>query len=84
MVQAGVDLRLMAVQAKGQKDGFFMAFVPAHLNDEQVQAALDEAGVEPQQLMEIGEWTTTSQHVMLAFVPYSPIQLAKLLEPSRS
>lgn len=84
MMALGTDPKLLAIQAKDRRGGFFMAFVPAHLDDEQIAAAFAEVGIEPEQTMEVGDWKTTSQHVMLAFVPFPPIQVVELLEPSRS
>jgi len=75
-------IRLMAIQAVNEKSGFYLAWVPADLDDDQIAAALAELGIEPEQGMEIGDWKTSSQNVAVAFVPFPPP--VQLLEPSRS
>ncbi len=54
------------------------------IDEEQIAAALAEMGIEAEQTLEIGGWKTTSQNVAVSFVPFPPIQVAELLEPSRS
>ena len=61
-----------------------VAFIPSDLGDEQVQAALAELEIASQRAMEIGGWKTSSQNVAIAFIPFPPLQVAELLEPSRS
>ncbi len=39
------------------------------LEDEQVAAPFAEAGVEPEQMIAVGGWKKTSQHVAIAFIP---------------
>ncbi len=77
-------IRLVAIQAKGESGGFYLAFVPQGLDDDQIAAALAEMGIEPEQTLEIGGWRKTSQNVAISFVPFPPLQVAELLEPSRS
>jgi hypothetical protein len=81
-----MNLKLLAIQAKDRKDGFFMAFVPSEffLDENQIAAALAELGIEPEQTLEIGGWKTTSHNVAVAFVPFPPPEIAELLEPSES
>jgi len=75
-------IRLLAIQSKNEKSGFHLAWVPAELNDDQIAAALAELEIEPEQGIEIGDWKTSSQNVMTAFIPFpSPFQGA---EPTRS
>jgi hypothetical protein len=76
MVQAGADLRLMAIRAKG-KGGFCMAFVPARLDEEQIRATLAEVGIASEQALEIGGWRTTAQNVAVAVAPFPPPQVAR-------
>lgn len=75
-------IRLLAIQSKDEKGGFYLAWVPADLDEEQLQAAFNELGIEAEQAIEIGDWRTSSQNVAVAFVPFPPT--ARTLEPSRS
>jgi hypothetical protein len=77
-------IRLLAIKAASQDSGFYIAFVPADLDDSQMQAAYVEIGIEPEQSLTVDGWQTTSQHVAFAFVPFPPRQLAELLTPSQS
>ena len=75
-------IRLLAIQAKNERSGFYLAWVPAELTDDQVVAAFNELGIEAERAMEVGDWKTTTQHVMLAYISFPPP--VRLLEPSRS
>ncbi len=55
------------VHARG--GGFHVALVPAVLNDEQIEAALNELGVEAAAVLELGDWRTSFDSVAVAFVP---------------
>jgi hypothetical protein len=78
-------IRLLAIQAKNERSGFYLAWVPAHLNDDEVVTAFNELGIEAERAMEISDWRTSSRNVMTAFVPFPPPVIGtKLLEPSRS
>jgi len=78
-------IRLMAIQAVNEKSGFYIAFIPSDLDDDQIAAALAELEIEPEQGIEIGDWKTSSQNVAVAFVPFpSPFPGTESLEPSRS
>jgi len=65
-------IKLLAIQARDKRDGFFVAFVPDGLTDDQIAAAFAELEIEPEQGVEIGDWKTSSQNVMTAFVPFPP------------
>jgi hypothetical protein len=75
-------IRLLAIQAKNERGGFHLAWVPSDLDDDQLQAAFSELGIEAEQAMEVGDWRTSSQNVMTAFVPFPPPTIG--IEPSLS
>ena len=50
--------------------GFFIALVPAHLRDEQVEAALRELGIEAEAMFELGGWRRAKCSVAVAHVPF--------------
>lgn len=84
-MEGETPIKLLAIQAANQKSGFYVAFIPSDLDDEQIAAALAEAGIEPEQAMEISGWQTSSSNVSVAFVPFPPSTLGtELLEPSQS
>jgi hypothetical protein len=62
-------LRMMVVHDKF-KSGFFVAMVPAELSPEKVEAALQELGIDGDEVLELGGWRTSSQHVAVAHVPF--------------
>jgi len=76
------SIRLLAIQAKNERSGFHLAWVPAHLNDDQVVAELAELGITAERAMEVGDWKTSSLNVTVAYIPFPPP--VQLLEPSRS
>jgi hypothetical protein len=76
------EIKLLAIQAKNEKGGFYLAWVPAELDDDQVVTAFNELGIEAERAMEIGDWQTSSLNVTIAYVPFPPP--VRLLEPSRS
>ncbi len=61
-------LRMMIVYA-GSESGFHLALVPAVLSLEQVESALNELGIEAEQLFELSDWRTSSDDVAVAKVP---------------
>jgi hypothetical protein len=75
-------IKLFAIQSKNEKSGFYLAWVPSELDENQLQSAFNELGIEPEQTMEVGGWRTSSENVAVAFVPFPPH--VHLLEPSRS
>lgn len=78
-------IKLLAIQAKNDTDGFYVTFIPDELDEDQVAAAFAELGIEVERSMEIDEWQTSSSNLTVAFVPFPPPVIgAKLLEPSRS
>ena len=60
-------LRMLVVHARG--GGFYIALVPAVLNDEQVEAALNELKVEAAAVLELSDWKTAACGLTVAFVP---------------
>jgi hypothetical protein len=71
-MEEGLPTTLWAIRAKQEPTGFYLAFVPADLEPAQVDAAFQEVNIEREKVMEIVEWTTTSQNVAVAFIPYPP------------
>jgi len=61
-------LRMLVVHAKFG-GGFFIALVPADLSEEQLDAALNELGVEAAAVLELGDWKTAADNVAVAYVP---------------
>jgi hypothetical protein len=75
-------IKLLAIQPRNEKSGFYLAWVPSDLDENQLQAAFNEWGIEPEQAMEVSGWRTSSQNVSAAFVPFPPPTFG--VEPSRS
>jgi hypothetical protein len=63
-------IKLLAVQARDENGGFYLAFVPQELADAQMRAAFAEVNIEPLATLEVGGWQTTSQNVMVVFIPF--------------
>ena len=61
-------LRMLVVHARFG-GGFFVALVPADLRDEQVEAALQEVGIEAAAVLELSDWKTSWDNVAVAYVP---------------
>jgi hypothetical protein len=81
----GTAITFIAIQAKNTHTGIYIGFIPNELDDGQLQAAYAEAGIEPEHIIVIDDWKTTSQNMAVAFVPLLPQSLrAALLEPSTS
>lgn len=62
------ELRMMVVHVRAQ-GGFFVAMVPAHLNQEQIEAALEEIGITADAVLELSGWMTAKCSVAVAHVP---------------
>ena len=50
--------------------GFFVAMIPAELSQEQIEAALQELGIEAEAVLELGGWKTSRSNVAVARVPF--------------
>ena len=61
-------LRMVVVHARFQ-DGFFIALVPAELSQEQIEAALQEFGIEAEAVLELSGWKTSECGLAVARVP---------------
>jgi hypothetical protein len=61
------QLRMLVVHAR--QGGFHVALVPSDLGDEQVEAALQELGIEGTAVLELSDWRTAECGVALAFIP---------------
>jgi hypothetical protein len=59
----------MLVVHTGDKDGFYLALVPAVITEERLEAALNELGVDARAIYELGGWRQTDDDVAVAFVP---------------
>lgn len=64
------ELKMFVLHAKYQYGRFYLALVPADLDNAEIQAAFDEVGIDVDQMAEIREWRTTSQNVAVAYVPF--------------
>ena len=60
----------MAVVHDQSSDGFYVAMIPAHLSQEEVNAALRQLGVEADAVLELGGWRTANCGVAVARVPF--------------
>ena len=49
--------------------GFFVALVPVELLPEQIEAALNELGVDAAAVLELSDWRTSVDNVAVAYVP---------------
>ncbi len=56
------------VHARGG-GGFFVTLVPADLFPEQIEAALNELGVEAAAVLELSDWKTSADNVTVARAP---------------
>ena len=78
-------ITLVAFKAKKEQGGFYIGFVPEELDEAQLRAACAELGIEPEQMLPLGDWRTSTQKVALAFVPFPQNSLwAAIQEPSLS
>ena len=78
-------ITLVAIKAKNEQGGFFVGFVPEEVDEVQLQAACAELGIEPEQVLPLGDWRTSTQNVALAFVPFPQHSLwSAIQEPSLS
>lgn len=78
-------ITLVAIKAKNEHGGFYVGFVPDELDEPQVQAAFAELGIEPEQMLPLGDWRTSTQNVAVAFVPFPQSSLWRAIqEPSLS
>ena len=55
-------LRMMIVY-ESSEGGFYLALVPAALSLEHVQSALNELGIDAEQVFELTDWRTSSDDV---------------------
>ena len=62
-------LRMMVVHARFG-GGFYLAMIPAELSPEEVEAALNELGVDGDAMLELGGWKTSESNVAVARVPF--------------
>ena len=78
-------IMLVAIKAKNENGGFYVGFVPEELDDAELRVACAELGIEPEQMLPLGDWRTSTQNVAVAFVPFpqSPLWTA-IQEPSLS
>jgi hypothetical protein len=84
-VEPEARITLVAIKAKSQHGGFFVGFVPEELDEPQWQAACAELGIEPEQMLALADWRTSTQNVALAFVPFPQNSFwAAIQEPSLS
>lgn len=65
-----VTLTLLVIQERHRHDGFHIAFVPHALDARQIDAALQEVGIDPERVYEVGDWKTTSEGLAVAFLPF--------------
>jgi hypothetical protein len=60
-------VRMLVVHARC--GGFYIALVPAALSPEQLDAALNEFGIEGAAVLELSDWRTSGCRVTVAYVP---------------
>jgi len=60
---------VLAIQASDRNGGVYVAVIPSHLDAQDINDALQEAGVEPQRVCEIQKWKKTSNGVRVGFLP---------------
>jgi hypothetical protein len=60
---------VLMIQARHRKNGFYVALIPEDLDAEQVAAAFQEAGINPQRVCEIDNFRETSNGVRVGFLP---------------
>jgi hypothetical protein len=54
----------------GFRGGFHVALVPADLRPGQVEVAFREPGSGAEEMLDVGDWRTTSDNVAVAHVPF--------------
>ncbi len=64
-------LKMLVIHDRFQ-GGFHLALVPAELSSIEVEAALDELGVDGDSMLELGDWRTAKCGVTVAHVPLPP------------
>ena len=78
-------ITLVAIKAKNEQGGFFVGFIPEELDEAQLQGACAELGIEPEQMLPLDDWRTSTQNVAMAFVPFPQASLwAAIQEPGLS
>jgi len=65
----GAMLTLLVIQEQHRHDGFHIAFVPHALDAQQIADSLQELGIVPELVFEVGGWRATSEGFAVAFVP---------------
>lgn len=66
------QLRMLVVHVRSG-DNFFVALVPAELPPEQVEAALQEFGIEAEAVLELGGWQTATCGLAVTHVPFPAV-----------
>ena len=60
----------MTVVHDHASDGFYVAMIPSHLSQEEVDLVLRQLGVEAEAVLELGGWKTAKCGVAVARVPF--------------
>jgi hypothetical protein len=64
------QLKMFVVHAKYQHGGFYLALVPACLDAAEIDAALQELGIDADKVCELSHWRTTSENVAVAYISF--------------
>jgi hypothetical protein len=71
MIQS--PLKMFVIHAKYQHGGFYLALVPASLDETEMESAFQELDIDPDNVCEISDWRTTSQNVAAAYLPFPAV-----------
>ena len=64
------SLSMLVIEARGRKDGFFLALVPNDLSTDQVKEGFAEIGIEPREVFEVDGWEKAEVGLAAAFLPF--------------
>lgn len=60
---------VLVIRAKHCNGNLFLAMIPSNLDPQDINDALEEAGIEPKRVCEIEKWKKTSNGVRVGFLP---------------
>ena len=84
-METEASVMLVAIRAKNESGGFFIAFVPAELDAAQICRACNELAIEAEEMLPLANWRTSTQNVAVSFVPFpQPSLWTAIQEPSLS
>jgi len=68
-IHDGTTNTVLVIQPKHFNGNLFVAMIPDDLDAQDINDALQEAGIEPERVCEIQKWKKTSKGVRVGFLP---------------